>query len=257
MEITIEPSPDPSPNSSGRVAFSSGIAVDSLAHVRHLLVSIPDTPNQVGLVHGMMTDAHLVDEYANAMLIASDAGDDVAMRANAEAVVNLIVGRQSDMYADHDGDGTVNDPGDGYGFLLNGDSPGYTGGVYAHAQYAMQVIGAPDTVQLHGMHVMISVENVEHWSVELRDLVLSVLQTPTGSSTRGALVKIVALADQIVSGVDLDGNERVDPVAGEGGALTVYEHAYYMADMEILFGVNQIMPPGPPMEFTPEPYNEN
>jgi serine/threonine-protein kinase len=257
MEITIEPSPDSSPNSSGRVAFSSGIISDSLMHLRHLLVSIADTPNQVGLVHGMMTDAQLVDDYANAMLTAFDAGDDVAMRANAEAVVNLIVGRQSDLYADNDGNGTVNDPGDGYGLLLNGDSPGYTGGVYSHAQYAMQVTGAPDTVQLHGMHVMISVENVEHWSVELRDLVLSVLQNPSDDSTRSALVKIVALADQIVSGVDLDGNERVDPVAGEGGALTVYEHAYYMADMEILFGVNQIMPPGPPMEFTPEPYNEH
>lgn len=257
MEITLEPSPDPSPNSSGRVAFSSGIVLDSLMHVRHLLVSISDTPNQVGLVHGMLTDARLMDEYANAMLTSFDAGDDVAMRANAEAVANLIVGSQSDMYADHDGDGTVNDPGDGYGFLLNGESPGYTGGVHSHAQYAMQATDAPDTVQLHGMHVLISVENVEHWSVELRDLVLSVLQNPSDDSTRAVLVKIVALADQIVFGVDLDGNERVDPVAGEGGALTVYDHAYYMADMEILFGANQLMPPGPPMESTPEPYTEH
>jgi serine/threonine-protein kinase len=257
MEVTVEPSPDPSPNSSGRVAFSSGIVADSLSHVRHLLVSISDTPNQVGLVHGLMTDARLVDEYANAMLTSFDAGDDAAMRANAEAVVNLIVGSQSDMFADHDGDGALNDPGDGYGFLLNGDSPGYTGGVYSHAQYAMQATGAPVTVQLHGTHVITSVDNVERWSVELRDLILSVLQNPSDDSTRAALVKIVALADQIVSGVDLDGNERVDPVAGEGGALTVFEHAYYMADMEILFGANQLMPPGPPMEFTPEPYNES
>jgi len=257
MEITLEPSPDPSPNSSGRVAFSSGIVADSLMHIRHLLVSISDTPNQVGLVHGMMTDARLLDEYANAMLTSFDAGDDAAMRANAEAVVNLIVGRQSELYADHDGDGALNDPGDGYGFLLNGDSPGYTGGVYSHAQYAMQSAGAPETVQLHGMHVIVSVENVEHWSVDLRDLVLSVLQNPTGDSTRAALVQIVALADQIVSGVDLDGNESVDPIAGEGGALTVFEHAYYMADMEILFGASQLMPPGTPSASTPVPYNEH
>lgn len=257
MEITLEPSPDSSPNTSGRVVFSSGIISESLMHVRHLLVSISNTPNQIGLVHGMMTDARLVDEYANAMLASFDASDDAAMRANAEAVVNLIVGSQSDLYADHDGDGNLNDPGDGYGLLLNGDSPGYTGGVFSHAQYSMQAAGAPDTVQLHGMHVLISVENVEHWSVDLRDLVLSVLQNPSDASTRGALVKIVALADQIVSGVDLDGNERVDPVAGEGGAWTVYDHAYYMADMEILFGANQIMPPGPPAEFTPVPYNEH
>lgn len=256
MEITIEPSPDPSPNSSERVAFSSSMAADSLLHVRHLLVSIGDTPNQVGLVHGMMRDARLVDEYANAMLASFDAGDDAAMRANAEAVVNLIVGSQSEMYADHDGDGALNDPGDGYGFLLNGESPGYTGGIYAHAQYSMWAAGAPNTVQVHGMHVLVSVENVEHWSVELRDLVLSVLQNPSNDSTRAVLVKIVALADQIVSGVDLDGNERVDPIAGEGGAATVYEHAYYMADMSILPGEDQVMPPGPTPEATPQPYQE-
>ena len=256
MEITAEPSPDPSPNSSGEILFSSGISADSLAHVRHLLVSIPNTPGQVGLIHGLMTDAQLVDEYANAMLAAFDAGDEAATRANAEAVVNLIVGSQSEKYGDLDGDGAVNDPGDGYGFLLNGESPGYTGGVVAHAQYAMQAAGAPNSVQLHGNHVLVSIQNVEGWSVQLRDLALSILQNPLGDSSRAALTQIVALADQIVSGVDLDGNERVDPVPGEGGVQTAYDHAYYMADMEILPGANQLMAPGPAPEATPEPYIE-
>ena len=64
------------------------------------------------------------------------------------------------------------------------------------------------------------------------------------------------MADRIVKGVDLDGNERVDPIPGEGGAATAYEHAYYMANMEILVGANQVMQPGPAPEATPKPYYE-
>jgi hypothetical protein len=30
--------------------------------------------------------------------------------------------------------------------------------------------------------------------------------------------------NQIRAGIDLNGNEKVEPVLGEGGALTAYEH---------------------------------
>jgi hypothetical protein len=56
----------------------------------------------------------------------------------------------------------------------------------------------------------------------------------------------VSLAEQIHQGVDIDGNESVDPVEGEGGALTAYQQAEYMADMQILEGVNLFPPPGNP-----------
>lgn len=42
------------------------------------------------------------------------------------------------------------------------------------------------------------------------------------------------LAAQRLEGIDLDGNESVDPVAGEGGAFTAVEHAEYMSDLIIL-----------------------
>lgn len=258
MEITLEPSPDPSPNPSGEVAFSSGVPSDSLAHVRHLLVSMPDTPGQIGLIHGLWTDTALVDQAANAMLSSYEAGDEAATRKNAEAVVNLIVGRQSEQYGDLDQDGEVTDPGDGYGLLLNGESPGYTGGVYSHTVYAMTTGDAPASVLLHGGHVEACIENVERWSVDLRDLALSILTSPFDADLRGTIVQAVGLADQIVNGVDLDGNERVDPILGEGGAQTAYEHAHYMADIFILPGQGQVMPAGPtPSGPTPAPENYN
>jgi len=87
---------------------------------------------------------------------------------------------------------------------------------------------------------------VEGWSVQLRDLCMAILQNPPDQELREKIVQAIALADQIVTGVDLDGNERIDAVPGEGGVLTAYQHAYYMADMEILIGAGQVLSPGSP-----------
>jgi serine/threonine protein kinase len=53
----------------------------------------------------------------------------------------------------------------------------------------------------------------------------------------------VALADKIRNGIDINGNENVEPVSGEGGAITAYEHAYYMADMIIFPRANETIAP--------------
>jgi hypothetical protein len=33
--------------------------------------------------------------------------------------------------------------------------------------------------------------------------------------------------------VDVNGNENIEPISGEGGAVTAFEHSFYMADMLI------------------------
>ena len=80
----------------------------------------------------------------------------------------------------------------------------------------------------------------------MRDITLrivQVVQAPFDENMRADISTAVALANQIVSGLDIDASETVDPIPGEGGVLTVYEHAYYMADMQILPGINQIPAP--------------
>ncbi|MBM4426383.1 MAG: hypothetical protein FJ031_04000 [Chloroflexi bacterium] len=44
-------------------------------------------------------------------------------------------------------------------------------------------------------------------------------------------------------GADTNGNELIEAIHGEGGTNTIYEHAYYMADMPLLIGVHRIPPP--------------
>jgi hypothetical protein len=43
--------------------------------------------------------------------------------------------------------------------------------------------------------------------------------------------------------LDVNGNEKIEPISGEGGAVTAYDHSYYMADMLILPATNQTPTP--------------
>ena len=84
---------------------------------------------------------------------------------------------------------------------------------------------------IHGEHVMIAAENVNTWTPQLRDQLIQILESESLSETESSLRQAVVLASQILNGVDTNGNENIEPIPGEGGAITAYEHSFYMADI--------------------------
>ena len=60
-----------------------------------------------------------------------------------------------------------------------------------------------------------------------------ILHSPVNADTEGMIRNAVALANQIQNGFDVNGNENIEPIPGEGGTTTAYDHAYYMAHMLI------------------------
>jgi serine/threonine-protein kinase len=246
IEITLEPNPDSNPNPSGRVVYSSGIPPLALTHLRHLFVSVPETPGEIGLLVGLESHVLLVNEHTQSMLNAYQQEDARAMRRHAEAVYNLLAGSQARGYGDLDNDGQANDPGDGFGLLLNGEHVGYIEGTISHTGYAMSMDDAWMGIVLHGEHVIISSRNVEAWAVELADLVYQVATTGSlDSDTRDLVLQSLAIADRMKNGRDLNGNERIEPIPGEGGLLTVLEHAFYMLDMPLFEGAQRLPKPEP------------
>ena len=240
VEITREPDPDPSPNSSNDVAFSASLPPDGLTHIRHLLVSFNATPEKTGFIRGLDADTRLLHESAQQMLASLEAREEAGVDLHAERMLNLILGSQSEEYRDWNGDGTVDDPGDGYGLLLNGENLGYIQGTFTHANLSLT---SPDTTQnmlTHGTHVKDCATNLDGWTAQLRDQLRAILNAPFDSpELEGMVREAVALADKIRNGIDVNGNENIEPVSGEGGAVTAYEHAYYMADMVIIPGASQ------------------
>jgi hypothetical protein len=240
LEITNEPDPDPSPNSSNDVVFSGSLPPEGLTHVRHLLFSFGATPEQVGLIHGLESDTLLLDESAQQLLAAFEAGDEAGLDLHAERMLNVIVGSQSQEYKDWNGDGAVDDPGDGYGLLLNGENVGYIQGSFTHAGLSLTSPDATQNMLTHGGHVRDCATNLDGWTAQLRDQLRAILNTSFDApELEGMVREAVALADKIRNGIDVNGNERIEPIPGEGGAVTAYEHAYYMADMVIVPGASQ------------------
>jgi serine/threonine-protein kinase len=246
MEITLEPNPDPGPNPSGDVVYSSGIPPMALDHIKHLLVAFSNTPKQTGMLIGLARDAELLNARANDLLAASEKKDAAGVRANAEAMYNLLVGKQGQGYGDLDKNGKVNDPSDGYGLLLNGDQEGYIEGTVSHAELAAGMPDASEPIHHHTPHIVDSAKNVEGWATELRALLLEIIADPQGVNANANIRQATALADRILHGRDLNGNEIVDPVLGEGGAKTALEHAIYMVDMPIMAGAEMLPPPVAP-----------
>jgi serine/threonine protein kinase len=233
MEITIEPSDD-NPNSSNNIAFSVRLPEGGLIHVRHLLYSFGDTPNQIGFIRGLDVDTNLLTQSATQLLASFESGDETNVLLQAENMVNLIVGSQNEDHKDWNGNGNVDDPGDGYGLLLNGDNLGYIQGTRTHADLAATSADATQNMLVHGNHVKICADNVSDWTAALKTQLINIIQNPSDTDREAAVRQAVAMANQIRVGLDVDGNEKIEPISGEGGAVTAYEHAYYMADMLIL-----------------------
>jgi hypothetical protein len=174
------------------------------------------------------------------MLASFGARDETALDLVAEKMLNVILGNQSEEYKDWNGDGAIDDPGDGYGLLLNGENLGYIQGTSTHADLALTSPNATQNMLTYGRHVKDCTGNLDIWTSQLLDELRAILNASFDSPELESMIgKAVALADQIRNGVDANGNEKIEPVSGEGGAVTAYEHAYYMADMVILPGASQ------------------
>jgi len=234
MEITLEPNPDNSPNPSTTIAFSAALPAEGFMHVRHLLFSYYNTPDEVGFINGLDTTTLLINDIGNEMLKAFEAGDKTNVRSQAEKMLNTIAGVKSPEHKDWDGDGTIGDPSDRFGLLLNGDNEGYIQGAYTHANLALTSKDATENMLIHGEHVKIAMTNIGEWTPQLHDLLINILESPADANVESLVRQAVALSNQIRNGIDINGNENIEPIAGEGGALTAIQHAYYMADISIL-----------------------
>ncbi len=250
IEITVEPNNDPKPDeSSGEVVASSVFPPLALLHVRHLLVAFATAPDQTALIQGLWVSANDLNTNVGELQKAFASKNEKLVAQKTEEIINQITGDQSPQYKDWNANGKVDDPSDGYGLLFNGD-PGYTEQGYivevaSHAKFAAQAQDATANIKVHSAHVVICTENMNGWAEQLLEKALKLQAMPFGTDMQPVIAEMATLSAHILSGVDSNGNELIEPITGEGGADTAYEHAYYMADMPLIAGTHQIPEPAP------------
>ena len=231
--VTIELNSDIDTNPSNLIAYSSALPSEGLAHLRQLLVSSTETLNGTALVQGLSTDIELIDQSARAMQSAYQKGNQAGTRQNAESILNLLAGDQSDDHKDWDGDGQVTDPSNGFGLIPNGTQPGYIQAISSHVDNAVLSVGATQSMTKHGEEVKICAQNLSEWTTQLWDLASIIVTSPLGMDLSQPVLDSVKLADQLLNGIDTDNDKNIDPIPGECGMSSLYGYAYSMVDLTL------------------------
>jgi len=241
IEVTREPDNDPKPDeSSGDVAASFIYPPLALVHLRHVLARFESAPEESALIQGLWFGADAIDTSAIELKEAYAKKDEALVRKKTEEIINQLVGKaDTARFRDWDGDGTIDNPGDGFGML--GD--GYIAMTESHTKFAMQAPDATENIRSHGEFVLVSLQNIQGWSEQLLEKALQLQEMPFGPEMEPLISEMAALAKSAVSGTDSNGNSIIEPIPGEGGADTAYEQAYFMGEMQLLPGANRIPPP--------------
>ncbi|HET9913942.1 MAG TPA: protein kinase [Anaerolineales bacterium] len=255
IQITKEQNGASITSPTGEVLFSAVFPPQALKHIRYVIVSYDKTPDQGPLMQNLWYySGEYIDKSINGddldaeylgMTQALEANNETVLRKRTEEVINQIVGDQSGQYLDYDGNGIVDNPGDGYGSLANGeDRLGYLQETAEHVKAAAEAPDSTSNIRTSGENVLVCIENMNGWTNEILQLALQLNEMPMGPDMESIVSQLSVLGDKLVHGVDTDGNGSIDPLTGECGADTAYEHAYLMTDMSVYLGPDRILPSG-------------
>lgn len=253
--VTQEKDDVPITEPTGEVLYSSIIPPQTLVHIRHVLVAYGDLPLQGPLmqdfwwynasyVERSINGDRFDDDYKTGIVQAYEDGDEATLRKRTEEVINSIAGDLSPQFKDHDKDGTIENPADGYGSLPNGDRLGYIQETILHAKYAADAADSTSNIRRYGENVQICLQNVGGWTEQLLEQALLLSVTPMGPEMEPIIAEMSTLGTKLLKGEDVNNNEQFDEaIAGECGADAAYDYAYYMADMFIYPGADRVPSP--------------
>jgi len=216
----------------GKVVLSGKFPPEALVHIKHLLFAFPSTPGNIGLLVGLRDQARLLNSQATQLKQAASSGNQGSVRSIAQGMLDVLEGKNGPNARPLQGNvpfPNITETGDGFGLLGQGGK-GYIATASAHASLAATQADSTDTIKLHAGHVIIAMTNIKGWLTTVDNDVQGILANPADT---GKLQEIVTLSDHALNGVDINGDESIDPVPGEAGAITGYTHGQLMAGLTL------------------------
>ena len=220
--VTVEPVPDDDPEPSGVIAYSDNIPAGGLSHIRHLLYSWGGNPPYMsgfhegtpkGIAVGLREQTAIALAQARLSMSAATLAD---AHSYAEQVINVIEGMNGANYGDLDGDGEIENPGDGFGVLS------YANDAAVHSGLSQAGAAEDMRIAMYGDAVAASANNVMDWATNARDVTMRAL------GTNDLLIAATLYMPTVESLLDksLNGGD------GEGGAMQAYSAAQDMGTYE-------------------------
>ncbi|HEX6269268.1 MAG TPA: serine/threonine-protein kinase [Anaerolineales bacterium] len=240
---------------SGEVVYSSRFPPQALAEVRNVLVSFEGVPDSQALLAGLYYFSGSYIDFAvhgdsdfpdyTPLVEAYENGDEATVRDRTEEIINLIVGDQSDLYLDYNGDGEINNgESDGYGSLSNEDHMGYLELTALHIKAAAEAPDSTSNIREQSSNALVCIQNMDEWTGQILPKALELAEMPFGEAMETTIREIENLSRFLANGFDADKDGTIEAVEGECGALDAYNYATWMADFPILPGPNRIPPAG-------------
>lgn len=235
----------------GEVVYSSVFPPQTLVHIRNLDVSFDGGSDKAALIAGLFyysgsyVEAAVNGDPASSyvgMTEALENGNEAIFRKRNEELINMIVGEQSELYGDHDGDGIEDTFATGYGSLPNGTQAGYFAQTALEAQAAAEAPDTTSNVIEQNRNLQVCIQNMKEWTDQILPLALQLQETEFGPEMQPTLDELSRLGLALSKGVDTNGNKIIEPIAGECGAGQAYDYGRYMADFPIFIGPNRLPP---------------
>jgi hypothetical protein len=194
------------------VALSAGFAsaqqTPAQVHLGHITTKFVNVPNG-GLLQVAQADARVVIQHA---ALGAQATDIATMKTHARHIMHAIDPRRVE-----------SGPGSGYGLLVSSE------GLVRHTELAARSAGATDAMKTHATHVVASAKNTQRRADRILGIAIVIseyVETPADATELFRDLK--ALADQLVAGVDANGDGQVGWQEGEGGLQVVEQHVGFM-----------------------------
>jgi hypothetical protein len=216
----------------GKVMLSATFPPMAFVHIRHLLFKFPTTPENIGLLTGLVNETQKVNSLALLLQNNATSSNTASVTCIAQAMVNVIEGKSGAHFRPLASSCTrvgVSDAltGDGFGILGNG----YITTAANHAALAASQPDTTDAIRLSAKNIEASTASVKVMITNIDNNLLQVLADPATAASQ--VPNIVSLAGRAYHGFDQNGNGKIEPVAGEAGALTAYTSGQIMAALSL------------------------
>jgi tRNA A-37 threonylcarbamoyl transferase component Bud32 len=117
LSITLEPDPDPAPETPGTVVYQGRIDSGLQDEIRRLDTISRGAPTIASLIEGLRSQATTHDSHLGYSLAALDSDNLEGAKGHAEHTINVLVGEASPDFGDWDGNKRAENPGDGFGLI--------------------------------------------------------------------------------------------------------------------------------------------
>lgn len=190
--------------------FYGGVAIAEQGnaahtHIGHVADGWRDTPDNQGLLPTAIAEAKIAAQHA--ALAAKDPSNLDAMKRHTGHVLNAV-----------DPEAMANGPGLGYGVKRA------AGGAATHIELAAKSDGASGGVMTHSNHIATSARNTVARADEIVALAGKIQMASSASAASSLVAELNTLAEQLITGVDANGDGRTGWQEGEGGLQQAEQH---------------------------------